>query len=124
MRDAIIVIAWLAVSAAAGVQTSGEMPTTTKPLRVLVLTGGHDFEEWSFFEIFEAMRGITWTHVRFLNGAEEYLTTAKSRNYDVAVFYDMHQQREPQWQSWLSVLEQGKPTVFLHHSFRFLRGFG
>jgi len=85
-------------------------------LRVLIVTGGHDFEEEAFFNMFQNMKSITWKHERFGSGAESSLTVENASTYDVAVFYDMHQAREPHWQSWLQVLRRGKPSVFLHHS--------
>src|ERR1041384_3454298 len=93
--------------------TSGLAPST--PLRLLIVTGGHDFEEAAFFRVFDEMNGITWTHASFGHGAEQKLTLEDSGTYDVAVFYDMHQDHEPHYREWLQVLERGKPTVFLHH---------
>ena len=94
--------------------TSALAPST--PLRLLIVTGGHDFEEAAFFRVFDEMNGITWTHASFGHGAEQKLTLEDSGTYDVAVFYDMHQDHEPHYREWLQVLERGKPTVFLHHA--------
>lgn len=89
----------------------------TLPLvRVLVVTGGHDFEEDAFFSMLQSMKNVASKRERFSHGAERYLTPEKAAGYDVAVFYDMHQTKEPHSQSWLEVLRRGKPTVFLHHA--------
>jgi uncharacterized protein len=91
-------------------------PSIPKKLRLLIVTGGHDFEEDAFFRMFNEMEGITWVHVRFQHDAERNLKPENSGTYDVAVFYDMNQNYEPHYQDWLKVLEKGKPTVFLHHA--------
>src|SRR5262245_31180319 len=83
-------------------------------LRLLIVTGGHEFEENAFFEMFDAMDRISWTHVRFHQGAEEKLKPETADEYDVALFYDMHQDPEPHTNNWLKILEPGKATVFLH----------
>jgi len=93
-----------------------ETGQTSHPLRLLILTGGHDFDEDAFFGIFKAMDGISWTHVRFPQEAEEKLKPEAADQYDVALFYDMYQNSEPHGNDWLKVLEKGKPTVFLHHA--------
>lgn len=88
----------------------------SEKVRILVVTGGHDFEESSFFQMFEEMKDISYTHLRFKQGAEEMLTPDAARDYDAIVFYDMNQNREPHWKGWLALLEKGKGTVFLHHA--------
>ena len=90
--------------------------TFPSALRLLIVTGGHDFEEAAFFRVFDEMNGIAWTHASFGHGAEQKLELENSGAYDVAVFYDMHQDQEPHSREWLQVLEKGKPTVFLHHA--------
>jgi uncharacterized protein len=91
-------------------------PAIAKKLRLLIVTGGHDFEEEAFFRVFNEMEGISWVHVRYQQDAERNLKPENSGTYDVAVFYDMNQNYEPHYQDWLKVLEKGKPTVFLHHA--------
>jgi type 1 glutamine amidotransferase len=90
--------------------------SATPKLRLLIVTGGHDFEEAPFFQMFKEMEGTSWTHAAFGGAAEQMLRPEKSGDYDVAVFYDMHQNPEPHSRNWLKLLEQGKPTVFLHHA--------
>lgn len=118
-------IAWLAGILLLGLSTCPETgyleqrsaaPSDRQHLRLLIVTGGHDFEEQAFFEVFNRMEGVRWTHVRFGQDAERSLRPENAGAYDVAVFYDMHQSHEPHSQGWLQVLEKGKPTVFLHHA--------
>lgn len=86
------------------------------PLRVLVLTGGHPFDQEAFFAMFPKMQGVQITHAEFTKGAEAKLTPAARNNFDVMLFYDMHQNPEPHWDSWQQLLEAGMPSVFLHHA--------
>jgi len=94
-------------------KSSGE---SGQKLRLLIVTGGHDFEDDAFFRMFNELGGLSWTHVRFQQDAEPKLKPENAGTYDVAVFYDMHQNHEPHYRDWLKVLEKGKPTVFLHHA--------
>jgi uncharacterized protein len=91
-------------------------PSNQQKLRILIVTGGHDFEEKAFFQLFNEMEGVTWTHVRFQHDAVRYFKPENAGSYDVMVFYDMHQNHETHYQDWLKVLEKGKPSIFLHHT--------
>jgi uncharacterized protein len=83
---------------------------------VLIVTGGHDFDEPSFLEMFRQLEGVTFTHVVYGQGAEEKLSPAGAKEFDAIVFYDMHQDKEPQWKGIEQLLSQGKGITFLHHS--------
>ena len=41
--------------------STGAAAGERNPLRVLIVTGGHDFERPPFFAMFQAMPGIQWT---------------------------------------------------------------
>ncbi len=100
----------------ASIGVCAKRPTESQPLRLLVVTGGHDYEEAAFDRVFNEMENVSWSHVRFGQDAEAKLKPESEGSYDVAVFYDMHQTHESHYQDWLKVLEKGKPTVFLHHA--------
>ena len=87
-----------------------------KPIRLLILTGGHPFQEDEFFRMFESMQGVRHEHVRFGKDAEAKLTPEAASQYDAMLFYDMHQNPEPHWNSWMQLLDRGMPSVFLHHA--------
>lgn len=101
-------------------QTEGLASARVSPsgadTRVLIVTGGHGFDEAGFFQMFQKMPGISFEHAAFGQGAEEKLTPAGSRDYDAIVFYDMQQNKEPHWKGMLELLKQGKGMVFLHHA--------
>ena len=85
-------------------------------VRVLVVTGGHAFEEDEFFQMFDAMKVVLWRHARFTEGAEDLLSPEASSAYDVVVFYDMFQDPERHKTGWLQLMQRGKGMVFLHHA--------
>jgi hypothetical protein len=86
---------------------------------VLVVTGGHPFEEEPFFAIFDSFAGVTWTG-----------RTEPEPGHDVVVFYDMPGIRftrsDPplelvpptteQRRTVEELTESGTGLVFLHHS--------
>ncbi len=88
----------------------------SKPVRVLIVTGGHDFEREPFFEMFKSFEGITFEEVQHPN-AHARLTPEASRGYDVVVLYDMWQPISEESQAaFVKTLRNGKGLVALHHS--------
>jgi type 1 glutamine amidotransferase len=86
------------------------------PLRLLILTGGHGFDEPEFFQVFRDMKDVRFTHVQFKKDAEGKLAPEAASEFDVMLFYDMHQDPQPHWDSWMALLDRGMPSVFLHHA--------
>lgn len=88
----------------------------SKPVRVLIVTGGHDFEREPFFEMFKSFEGITFEEVQHPN-AHARLTPEASRGYDVVVLYDMWQPISEESQAaFVKLSRNGKGLVALHHS--------
>ncbi|MBX7258711.1 MAG: ThuA domain-containing protein [Candidatus Hydrogenedentes bacterium] len=87
-----------------------------KPIRVLIVTGGHDFDRAEFFAAFDSMKGIAWKEVQHPAANDSYTKEAAAA-YDVVVLYDMVQEiTEEQKQNFIRVLkEDGKGLVALHH---------
>jgi uncharacterized protein len=86
------------------------------PVRVLIITGGHEFERQPFFAMFDAMSGITYSSVEH-PAANVLYNDPALKEVDVMVFYDMNQAiSEQQKAAFLAMLKQGKGVVFLHHS--------
>lgn len=84
--------------------------------RILIVTGGHDFEREAFFEIFKEMPGVSYLEV-IQPEANELWDSTLMEQYDVLVFYDMFQEIDnPQKAAFIKLLEKGKGVVFLHHS--------
>jgi type 1 glutamine amidotransferase len=83
-------------------------------LRVLVVTGGHDYPT-SFYTLFEGRPEWRWEHAPTLR--EAFAKEAVSR-YDVAVFYDMTTQDpgDEAKKNLQAFAEAGKGIVALHHT--------
>ena len=86
-------------------------------IRVLVVTGGHDFEAESFFGMFQAIPDIT-TETATYPAAAESLKPELADKYDVVVFYDMWAQgiTEQQQKDFVALLHRGIGVVALHHT--------
>ena len=85
-------------------------------IRVLVVTGGHDFEKEPFFQVFKDNSEIEYQAVE-QPAAQESFKVDAAKNYDVLVFYDMHQEITDEGKSnLLARLKDGKGLVVLHHA--------
>jgi len=84
--------------------------------RVLIYTGGHDFEREAFFDIFKDMTDVYYQE-QIHPQASPVFDSALIAQYDVLLFYDMVQEiDDAQKAAFLNVLNDGKALVFLHHS--------
>jgi type 1 glutamine amidotransferase len=96
--------------------------------RVLVVTGGHPFEEEPYLATFDALPGIDWQHAP-VPGAREYFVPERAGEFDAIVCYDMQgfEFRKPDPPKLLEppddyaegfrrMLEAGQGIVFLHHA--------
>ena len=102
----IILLAAAAVIAAEAADTT----------RVLVVTGGHDFETNQFFQIFQDNPKISFQKVTHPN-AHAWLKPDKAREWDVWVCYDMWPDiSEEAKADFLARLREGKGLVVLHHA--------
>src|SRR6516225_11872323 len=85
-------------------------------IRVLVVTGGHDFEHDQFFKLFSDNPEITFKAVEHPN-AHPLLRPEAAKDYDVLVAYDMHQEISDEAKAdLLSWLKTGKGFVVVHHA--------
>lgn len=84
--------------------------------RVLIVTGGHDFEREAFFDIFRDMPEVEFQEVSQPQANQLY-DSQLIDSFDVLLFYDMVQDiDEIQKAAFLNMLKEGKGMVFLHHS--------
>jgi len=84
-------------------------------IKVLVVTGGHDFEKEPFFAMFKALDGIVVETAEQKETSEAY--DGDLTKYDVIVLYDMVQKiTDTQKQKLVMYLGSGKGLVGLHHS--------
>jgi hypothetical protein len=85
----------------------------TAPLRLLVVTGGHDYPT-SFYSIFQDAPDFNWQHAA--SNDEAFRSDIRSK-FDVLVLYDMSQEiSEAQKKNLVDFLESGKGVVALHHA--------
>lgn len=95
---------------------------------ILLVTKGHPFEREPFFEVFDTMEGVDWTHVE-QPAAQALFTVKQAAAYDAYVMYDMPGIRftgvgapeflepDPEYQAnFLELVEAGHGFVFLHHA--------
>ena len=98
------------------------------PLNVLVVTGGHPFEEEPYLATFDALPGISWQHAPALE-SREYFRPERAGEFDAIVCYDMQgiEFRKPDppgllqppadyAEGFIQMLEAGQGIVFLHHA--------
>ena len=87
------------------------------PIRILVVTGGHDYNKETFNEMLKSMGdGFTFTISEFPAAFEMFLPENRKR-YDVILFYHMWQTITPQQEKTIAdCISGGKPLVVLHHS--------
>jgi len=84
--------------------------------RVLIYTGGHEFERNAFFDIFKDIPNINYQELIHPQ-ASPVFDSALIAQFDVLLFYDMVQEIDAaQKAALLKILEEGKGVVFLHHS--------
>jgi type 1 glutamine amidotransferase len=93
----------------------GEVPVKPppEPLRVLVVTGGHDYPT-SFYTVFEGQPEWRWSHAA--SNEEAFAREIVSR-FDVLVLYDYSQKLSVNGKDNLRAFaEAGKGIVVLHHA--------
>jgi type 1 glutamine amidotransferase len=85
-------------------------------LRVIVITGGHDFDRGPFFQMFDSFTNMTW--VEFVHPeALAKLGNVDLSTFDAVVFYDMPKTiNEEEKKSFSRLTQAGKGLLFLHHS--------
>ncbi len=88
-----------------------------KPVRVLLVTGGHDFDREPFFAMMKSFAGMTYTEVAHPDAWVMF--KPENRNvYDVILLYDMPQAIDEQAKNdYMDCLKQGKGLVVLHHAY-------
>jgi len=87
-----------------------------KKLKVVVVTGGHNFEHDPFFNIFDEIKEISYIEA-FQKDHSELFEDISGWDYDVVVFYNMGQQMSPKRQrNFIELLDKGVGVVALHHT--------
>lgn len=91
-------------------------PTPGAKIRVLLVTGGHDFEKDAFFKVFNENPDITFKAVEHPDAYASF-KPAMAAAYDVIVMYDFNQKISDEAKAdFLGLLKGGKGLVVLHHA--------
>jgi type 1 glutamine amidotransferase len=85
-------------------------------LKVVVVTGGHDFEREPFFKMMDSIEDMTYAEA-IQKDHSELFEDISGWDYDVIVFYSMTQQiSDKRQKNFLKLLDQGVGIVALHHT--------
>jgi len=85
-------------------------------IRVVVTTGGHDFQRKEFFAMWDSLPGVVYRESTMGKSAEAY-TAENLKDCDVLATYDMAQKiTDEQKAAFLGFLKRGGGLVVLHHS--------
>jgi uncharacterized protein len=111
MTKTLLGLVSLGAGLACGLATAAD-----PPLKVLLVTGGHDFQTNQFLAMFAADPGVSVRQVNHPR-AHEWFRAARASEYDVMVFYDMWQEIGPEARrDLLERVREGKGLVALHHA--------
>jgi type 1 glutamine amidotransferase len=104
---------WAATGAVTLPPRAGKTAPAADALRVLVVTGGHDYPT-SFYTVFEGRPEWRWTHAT--SAGQAFAEEVVSR-FDVVVLYDFSQDLSEKGKGNLKAFaEAGKGVVVLHHA--------
>ena len=94
----------------------GAIAMANENVKILIITGGHDFEREPFFKMFSDMKNVVFDTVSHPSANALY-SSSKMDDVDVLVFYDMYQDISEQQQAdFVDLAKRGKGFLFLHHS--------
>ena len=111
---ALLLIVYSDAGAAAAVCPKPARSTT--PVRLLIVTGGHDYEPVEFFRAFDGMKNVRYDHVMITErGHIGAVPVGGLHSYDVVLFYD-EEESKAITEEWKGLLTRGTGLVFLHHS--------
>ncbi len=100
----LIVFLFISFSASAG------------KMKILIVTGGHDFDRDPFFQMFDSFKNISWTELVHPK-ARIQLESIDLASFDAVVFYDMPKTiTDQEKNAYYRLLKAGKGLLFLHHS--------
>jgi type 1 glutamine amidotransferase len=88
-----------------------------KPIRIMVITGGHDYKKGQFNQMLASFAPAITFQVAELPAAYNLFLPENRKNYDVLVFYHSWQNiTKEQATIFTECISEGKPVVAVHHS--------
>ena len=92
-------------------------PKNQTPVRVLLITGGHNFNREAFDNLMSSLSGVSVTEVSHPNALSMFRTENRAL-FDVVLLYDMPKTiSENEKNDFIEVLREGKGLVVLHHAY-------
>lgn len=105
-----------ALAGAAWLSATQRGARAAEKLRVLIVTGGHDFEREPFFAMFDSFQDVEWREVKHPEANKLYAPDQR-RTYDAVVLYDMPQEITDEQKTWfVETIKEGKGLLVLHHA--------
>lgn len=87
----------------------------SKRIKVLVVSGGHPYQEKEFHELFQGYKDMDCTFVKEVVGGEAF-KNIDSWPYDVIVLYNFEKNPPAkEKENFLKLLDRGVPLLVLHH---------
>ena len=85
--------------------------------KILILTGGHDFEKKEFYKMFDDMPGIEYDKAE-LPQDMDLLAPGLEKKYDLLLTYDMNSfpTTDKQLENYAALIKSGMPLLVFHHS--------
>ncbi|HET6441291.1 MAG TPA: ThuA domain-containing protein [Phycisphaerae bacterium] len=109
----VVGLAWNSLR---GSEAAGPVDSPTKPIRTVIVTGGHGFDQKAFPKLFEGHPDIVCEFKPQKDDSEIFEDVA-DWPYDVVVLYNMTQKiSEKRRQNFLGLLDRGVGLVVLHHA--------
>ena len=115
-RAVLAAAATLAAGFAGSFAPAAAEDAPAKKIRVLLLTGGHDFEVKPFYEMWDSFTGIAYTRAAMPKDAG-LLKPGLEKEYDVVVTYDMSPDiSADQRKAFVELLDTGIGYMPMHHA--------
>ena len=95
-----------------------ELFSFAQPVKIMLVTGGREFDSSKFLELFDSFKGIEYELYQ-QPAANQKIANDMAKDFDVLVFYDEWQNiSENEKAAYLNMAENGKPFLFLHQSIK------
>lgn len=117
MKKTVILLAFALVAAISAYSVSAaDGEKASDKTRVLIVTGGHEFEREAFFDMFKSFDDVVIKNVEHPEAAK-FFNAEAAKDYDVIVLYDMWEDLPDDAKKGLTEIlcKQGKGLVALHH---------
>ena len=94
---------------------AGESSGSSGKIRVLIVTGGHDFDADAFFALFKNNADITFQTAEQPK-AQDWFKPEAAKQYDILVAYDNYQDISDEAKAnFVNLIKGGKGLVVVHH---------